>query len=278
MRGLLPLTALFVLWCAGCDRQPARPTPVPPPAPVASAIGERPPEGQIWRYSHEIVNTFPHDRAAFTQGLVFLEGNLLESTGLNGRSSLREVNLLSGQVLRQVPVPDRYFAEGLAILNGKAYQLTWRAQKGFVYDEASFRLEKEFTYSGEGWGLATDGQSLILSDGTAQIRFLDPATFQVQRSIQVSARTHAIDQLNELEYINGDIFANVWRTDFVVRINPANGAVMGVIDFAGLLPPADLDANTDVLNGIAYDRAQDRLFITGKFWPKLFQVRLKRVR
>jgi glutamine cyclotransferase len=277
VRGLLPLTALFVLLNAGCDRHPASPASIPQPAQTARSIGDHPADGQVWRYSYEIVNTFPHDPTAFTQGLVFLDGKLIESTGLNGHSTLREADLSSGQVLRQVIVPDRYFAEGLAILRGKAYQLTWRAQMGFVYDEATFRLEKEFTYTGEGWGLATDGQALILSDGTAQIRFLDPATFKVQRTIQVTARGQAIDQLNELEYIQGEIFANVWRTDFVVRIDPVNGSVTGVINFAGLLAPSDRNTNTDVLNGIAYDNAQDRLFVTGKFWPKLFQVRLKRV-
>jgi glutamine cyclotransferase len=155
--------------------------------------------------------------------------------------------------------------------------LTWQAQTGFVYDEATFRLEHEFSYTGEGWGLATDGHWLILSDGTSQIRFLDPATFKVERTIQVAVRGQPVDQLNELEYIQGEIFANVWRTDYVVRIDPANGAVTGVINFAGLLPPADHDANTGVLNGIAYDNANDRLFVTGKFWPRLFQVRLQRV-
>lgn len=172
---------------------------------------------------------------------------------------------------------NNYFAEGLAVLGGKAYQLTWRAQKGFVYDEATFKLEREFAYDGEGWGLATDGHQLILSDGTAQIRFLNPATFKVERTIQVALNGQPVTELNELEYINGEIFANVWQTDYVVRIDPANGAVTGVIDFSGLLTPGDRAANTDVLNGIAYDAAHDRLFVTGKFWPKLFEVRLKRV-
>jgi glutamine cyclotransferase len=278
VRGILLLTVLFLSSYAGCDQHPATPAPTPQQARTPSSIGEdHPANGQVWRYSYEIVNTFPHDTTAFTQGLVFLDGKLIESTGLNGHSTLREVDLLSGRVLRQVPVPDRYFAEGLAVLGGKAYQLTWKARKGFVYDEATFRLEHEFTYTGEGWGLATDGHWLILSDGTAQIRFLDPATFKVQRTIQVAFGGRPVDQLNELEYIQGEILANVWRTDYVVRIDPSNGAVTGVINFARLLPPADHNTNTDVLNGIAYDSAADRLFVTGKCWPKLFQVRLKRV-
>ncbi len=271
--------AIFVLaLCAGCDQHPPVAAPVAQPARAASSIGrDHPPGGEIWRYSYEIVNTFPHDKTAFTQGLVFLDGKFIESTGLNGRSTLREVDLAGGRVLRQVPVPNQYFAEGLAVLGGKAYQLTWQAQKGFVYDEATFRLENEFAYTGEGWGLATDGHSLILSDGTPQIRFLDPATFKVERTIQVAARGQPVKWLNELEYIQGEIFANVWQTPFVARIDPSNGAVTGVIDFAGLLPPADRETNTDVLNGIAYDSANDRLFVTGKLWPKLFEVRLKRV-
>jgi glutaminyl-peptide cyclotransferase len=278
VRGFFPSAVLLLAFCAGCDQQPATPAPVPQQAQTNGSIGvEHPAEGQVWRYSYEVVNAFPHDRTAFTQGLVFLDGKLIESTGLNGHSTLREVDLASGRVLRQVPVPDRYFAEGLAVLGGKAYQLTWLAQKGFVYDEATFRLEREFTYTGEGWGLATDGHSLIMSDGTAQIRFLDPATFKVERTIQVAVKGQPVNQLNELEYIKGEIFANVWRTDFVVRINPANGVVTGVINFAGLLPPADRDVTTDVLNGIAYDSATDRLFVTGKLWPKLYEVRLKRV-
>jgi glutamine cyclotransferase len=277
VRGIFQSTVLFLTLCAGCDEHPAAPASVPQQARAVSSIGlEHPPKGQVWQYTYEVVNTFPHDKTAFTQGLVFLDGKLLESTGLNGRSTLREVNLTNGQVLRQVPVPDRYFAEGLAVLGGKAYQLTWQAHEGFVYDEATFRLERDFTYTGEGWGLATDGHWLILSDGTAQIRFLDPDNFHVRRAIEVKLRGQPVSQLNELEYIQGEIFANVWKTDLVVRIDPASGAVTGVIDFAGLLPPADSGADTDVLNGIAYDSATDRLFVTGKLWPKLFQVRLKR--
>ena len=160
------------------------------------------------------------------------------------------------------------------MLGSRAFQLTWQNQKGFVYDLATLQKEKEFTYDGEGWGLATDGQSLILSDGTDQIRFLDPDTFQVTRSIHVRYQDRAVAQLNELEWVKGEIYANVWQTDQVVRIDPATGTVVGVIDFAGLLRPEDRAPDTDVLNGIAYDPATDRLFVTGKKWPKLFEVRL----
>ncbi|HEY3860916.1 MAG TPA: glutaminyl-peptide cyclotransferase [Verrucomicrobiae bacterium] len=271
MRPLSILAVLLASLGAGCGQQQAA-------APAPSSIGQgHPPAGEVWRYSYEVIKTFPHDKTAFTQGLVFLGGKLIESTGLNGHSTLREVDLSSGRVLRQAPVPEQYFAEGLAVLGGKAYQLTWQSHKGFVYDEANFHLDREFSYPGEGWGLATDGHSLIMSDGTAQIRFLDPAKFEVARSIQVTYHGQPVNQLNELEYVQGEIFANVWQTACVVRIDPASGAVTGVIDFTGLLQSADRDATTDVLNGIAYDSAGDRLFVTGKMWPKLFQVRLTRI-
>jgi len=226
-------------------------------------------------YSYEVINTWPHDRDAYTQGLVFLNGALIESTGLNGRSTLRKVDLNTGRVVKQVQVPAEYFAEGIAVLNGKIFQLTWQNGKGFVYDLETFHLEKEFAFAGEGWGLATDGKSLILSDGTEQIRFLDPVTFEVNRTLQVHAQGQPVKWLNELEYIKGEIFANVWQTDVVARIDPATGRVIGIIDFRGLLAPNDRAPDTDVLNGIAYDAEGDRLFVTGKRWPNLFEVRLK---
>ena len=226
-------------------------------------------------YTYEVLHVWPHERSAFTQGLVFLDGKLLESTGLNGQSTLRRVDLKTGRVAQQVTVPAEYFAEGLAVLGGRAFQLTWQNHKGFVYDLATFRLEKEFAYEGEGWGLATDGHELILSDGTDRIRFLDPATFEVKRTIRVQIQGRPVDRLNELEYIKGEIFANLWGADWIVRLDPATGEVTGVIDFTGLLAAADRSPGTDVLNGIAYDASTDRLFVTGKRWPKLFEVRLK---
>ena len=228
--------------------------------------------------SYEVVHTFPHDPTAFTQGLVFLEGDLLESTGLNGKSTLRRVELSTGRILRHVRVPAEYFAEGMTVLGGKIYQLTWKNQRGFVYDLATFTLEKEFSYAGEGWGLTTDGQSLILSDGTHQLRFLDPNTFKVMRTVSVLREGQPLRLLNELEFIRGEIYANIWQSHTVARIAPSTGHVMGLIDFFGLLPDADRTADTDVLNGLAYDAATDRLFVTGKHWPKLFEVRLKPAR
>lgn len=236
---------------------------------------QSPPKKEIPVFTYEVINVWPHLRNAFTQGLVFNDGALLESTGLNGQSSLRRVELQTGNVLQRVEVPPEYFAEGLAALDGKLFQLTWRNHRGFVYDLHSFHLEREFTYDGEGWGLTTDGHWLIMSDGTDQIRFIDPKTFQENRRIAVKARGQPVYQLNELEYVKGEIFANVWGSDQVVCIDPATGQVVRLVDFTGLLPQQDRDGSTDVLNGIAYDPAGDRWFVTGKRWPKLFEVRLK---
>jgi glutaminyl-peptide cyclotransferase len=227
------------------------------------------------QYTYEIVHTYPHDRGAFTQGLLFLNGFLYESTGLNGHSSLRKVDLTTGKVLQETNVADDYFAEGLTVFNGKLYQLTWQEHTAFVYDLATFKQELRFSYPTEGWGLATDGQSLIFSDGTAQIRFLDPLNFKTQRTITALYDDRPLIRLNELEYIKGEIFANVWGTDHIVRIDPKTGNVLGDVNFAGLLAPDDRQPDTDVLNGIAYDPATDRIFVTGKHWPKLFEVRLR---
>jgi glutamine cyclotransferase len=225
-------------------------------------------------YTYEIVNVYPHDASAFTQGLVFHQGFLYESAGHYGQSNLRKVELETGRVLKRAEVPAQYFAEGLALFNGRLIQLTWQERTGFIYDQETFQQLGTFSYTGEGWGLAHDGKSLILSDGTNQIRFLDPNTFQVQRTITVRDRGQAITRLNELEYVNGEIFANIWYTDRVARINPADGSVVGWIELNGLLTPQD-GSRADVLNGIAYDSATNRLFVTGKWWPKLFEIRLK---
>lgn len=260
------LAGPFFAGLAGCDRPPA--AAPPPPAPPAAGVAAYP------TYTYEIVRTWPHDRGAFTEGLVFDRGILLESTGLNGRSSLRKVELQSGRVLQQVDLGAQYFGEGMTVLGGKVYQLTWKNQKGFVYDATTFAPEREFPFTGEGWGLTTDGSALIMSDGTNQIRFLDPATFKVVRTLSVTDRGLPLTQLNELEYVKGELFANLWQTQQVVRLDPATGRILGMIDFSGLLAPTDYDNQTDVLNGIAYDAAGDRLFVTGKNWPKLFEVRL----
>lgn len=231
---------------------------------------------QLPVYGYEVVNSWPHDRAAFTQGLIFHEGALVESTGQYGESSLRRVELQTGRVLQQTEVPPQFFAEGMTLLRGKIYQLTWTTERGFVYDPATLKKTGEFRYSGEGWGLTHDGQNLILSDGTNQIRFLDPETFAVTRTVNVFDRGRPVRDINELEYVKGEIYANVWKSDRVARIDPQTGALKGWIDLRGLISPAERGNDTDaVLNGIAYDERADRLFVTGKLWPKLFEIRLK---
>lgn len=228
-------------------------------------------------YGYEVINTWPHDPVAFTQGLVFQDGNLLESTGLQGRSSLRRVELDTGKVLQMVNIPAPYFAEGLTLFKGKLYQLTWRHERGFIYDAWTFEKIGEFSYSGEGWGLTNDGESLILSDGTNRLRFLDPDNFQLRRSIAVLDQRTAVTDLNELEYVHGEIYANVWHKDQIARIDPQTGRVSAWVDLTGLLKPVEATHEEAVLNGIAYDETSDRLFVTGKLWPKLFEIRLKRI-
>jgi glutamine cyclotransferase len=229
-------------------------------------------------YKYKVVHSWPHDPQAFTQGLEFHDGVLYESTGQYGKSSLRKVALTTGKVLLKVDVPREYFAEGLTIFNDKIYQLTWKAQKGFIYDLNSFAKLGEFSYEGEGWGLTHNSDSLIMSDGTNKIRFLDPGSFAVRRTISVYDGTRPLAELNELEYIKGEIFANIWQTDRIVRIDPGSGKILGWIDLRSLLSVSDRDSSEppDVLNGIAYDEAKDRLFVTGKLWPKLFEIRLKK--
>ncbi|HYO62381.1 MAG TPA: glutaminyl-peptide cyclotransferase [Pyrinomonadaceae bacterium] len=250
-------------------------------APATTATvrpGASPPSAkEVPVYRFEVVNTWPHDAQAFTQGLVFHDGALLESTGQYGASSLRRVELRTGRVLKRKDVPSVYFAEGITLFGGKVYQLTWQENKGFIYDPETFEVEGEFHFDGEGWGLANDGESLILSDGTNQIRFLDPTTFRVRRTVGVlDERGRPLRSLNELEYVRGEIYANIWHSDRIARIDPQSGALLGWIDLTGLLPPAERGDAEAVLNGIAYDGAGDRLFVTGKLWPKLFEVRVRK--
>lgn len=226
-------------------------------------------------YGYEVVNVYPHDREAFTQGLLFRDGVLYESTGLNGRSSLRKVQLETGKVLQQINVEARYFAEGLTDWGSRLIQLTYQTNVGFVYDMASFKRLQTFNYTGEGWGLARDDKHLIMSDGSATLRFLDPQTFTVTRRVPVSDGGLAVQNLNELEFIDGQVYANVWQTDRIAMIAPDTGRVTGWINLAGLLP-ASAAASVDVLNGIAYDAQRRRLFVTGKLWPSLFEIRIRR--
>ncbi len=234
------------------------------------------PSGPAPKYGYQIVNIWPHDSNAFTQGLILMDGKLLESTGTEGLSSLRRVELESGKVLKKVDVPEPYFAEGIALLNGKVYQLTWQHQTGFIYDAQTFERVGEFNYTGEGWGLTTDGQSLILSDGSSSLRFLDPNNFRVLRSITVTDSSRPVRQLNELEYVNGEIYANVWHDNRIAAIDPRSGRVNSWIDLTGLMPEGELQDPEAVLNGIAYDQAKDSLIVTGKLWPRVFEIKVKR--
>ena len=224
--------------------------------------------------TYRVIHTYPHDPQAYTQGLVYQDGHVYESTGLNGRSTLRMVDLETGRVLQSSPVPEKYFAEGLDCWRGTLIQLTWQSHIAFVYDRFSFRLLRTLHYAGEGWGLTDDGKNMILSDGTANLRFLDPSTFREVRRITVKDRGTPVTELNELEYVHGQIYANVWHTDRIARISPATGQVLGWIDLTGLLPPGSVSDPEAVLNGIAYDAIHDRLFITGKLWPKLFEIKV----
>lgn len=223
---------------------------------------------------YEVIRTYPHDPTAFTQGLVYTDGRLYESTGLYGKSSIRLVDLETGRVLQHHDLPTEYFGEGLTVWDNKLYQLTWKAGTGFVYDIFSFSVDKTFHYGGEGWGLTQNGKDLILSDGTSFLRFLNPQSFRENRRIQVHDGDKRVENLNELEYVRGEISANIWQTDRIARISPANGKVLGWIDLAGLVDKRALASPDAVLNGIAYDSRSNRLFVTGKLWPKLFQIRV----
>ncbi len=225
-------------------------------------------------YTYEVVNAYPHDPDAFTQGLVFEDGVLYEGTGLRGQSSLRRVALETGEVLQIHELASEYFGEGVTVYGDRIIQLTWTANVGFVYERQSFELLQEFEYPTRGWGITHDGTRLIMSDGTATLYCLDPGTFEEIGRINVWDDGGPVTRLNELEYVEGEIYANVWQTDRIARIAPENGRVVGWIDLEGLLSAEDRTGHEDVLNGIAYDAERDRLFVTGKRWPKLFQIEL----
>lgn len=239
------------------------------------AVSWQPPAGSnIPVNGYEIVRTYPHDSDAFTQGLQYVDGFFYEGTGLNGRSSIRKVKIESGEVVQQRDLPPEHFGEGITVFGAELFELTWQSRVAFVYDKATFAPKRRLAYSGEGWGLTHDGRNLIMSDGSDELRVLDPATFAERRRIKVTAAGSPLRRLNELEVVKGEIFANVWMTDYAARIAPASGRVTGYINLNGLLTPAER-ARTDVLNGIAYDAAHDRLFVTGKLWPKVFEIKIK---
>ena len=238
----------------------------------AQRAAPRPPSATpVQRY--RVVNVYPHDRGAFTQGIVFADGVLYEGTGLAGQSSIRKVRLETGEVLQIRRIDPELFGEGITAWGDTLVELTWQSEVGFVYDRTTFRPLRRFRYTGEGWGLTHDGRHLIMSDGSATLRYLDPRTFAEVKRLTVRDAGRPVLNLNELEWVRGEILANVWQTDRIARISPSDGRVSAWIDLRGLLDPRDA-AGVDVLNGIAYDAARDRLFVTGKLWPKLFEIKV----
>jgi glutamine cyclotransferase len=239
--------------------QVASSTPIAAPVPV---------------FGYRVVAEYPHDRRAFTQGLAYVDGVLYEGTGLNGESTLRRVDLESGEVQQAVGLNEQFFGEGIAVLGDRIYQLTWMNGVCVVYDRETFEVEEVFTYSTQGWGLTTDGERLIMSDGTNRLYVRDPETFAELDTIDVYDHGRAVWNLNELEYVDGEIWANIWQTDRIARLDAETGEVMGWIDLTGLLSEKDRRRKVDVLNGIAHDPESDRVFVTGKLWPKLFEIEL----
>ncbi|MDX2267115.1 MAG: glutaminyl-peptide cyclotransferase [Bryobacter sp.] len=231
---------------------------------------------QAQRFTYKVVRALPHDPEAFTQGFEFRNGVFYEGTGLNGRSFVRRVEPTTGRVLASVPLEGKYFGEGITVLGGKIHQLTWKHGQGFTYDQKTLRRQSTFQYPGEGWGLANDGKQIYMSDGTAEIRIWNAATLQELRRMTVRYNGRPVSQLNELEWVEGELYANVWQTDSIVRIRPTDGTVTGVIDLTGLL--GGNAGEVDVLNGIAYDAAAKRLYVTGKLWPKVFEIQVVPVR
>ncbi len=265
---VIVVVTLAVAMFAGCVEREAPPptsTPIPSPPDVTPV------------YGYKIINAYPHDRNAFTQGLIFDDGFLYEGTGICGESTLRKVELETGGVLKAYHLPAKFFGEGVTLREDKIIQLTWRSGVGFVYDKDSFLLLGEFAYQTEGWGITHDEKRLIMSDGTSTLHFLDPDTFEELGRIEVRDRGVPITHLNELEYVKGEIYTNVWPTNRIARITPETGQVVGWIDLEGLLSEKDRSQPVDVLNGIAYDAKHDRLFVTGKYWPKLFEIELFRI-
>ena len=247
---------------------------------LMGTIGFIPPQGRgaapaPERYGYEVVRSYPHDRTAFTQGLIVRDGLFYEGTGQNGQSALRKVKIENGEVLQHKAIDPEYFGEGITEFKGSIYQLTWTTGIGFVYDAATFERTRTWTYQGEGWGLTHDGTQLIMSDGTAALRFIDPATLKETSRITVRDGAQRVMKLNELEYIKGEIYANIWQAERIARIDPKTGRVTAWIDLTGILSGPER-ARADVLNGIAYDEANDRLFVTGKWWPRVFEIKLVR--
>jgi glutaminyl-peptide cyclotransferase len=271
-RARAAIAALLLIVSTITVREPAHASM---PVSAQATADRRPQAKPVPVLSYEVVNTFPHDPAAFTQGLIYRDGHLFESTGLKGQSSLRKVKLETGAVVERRVVDKRYFAEGLTDWGNRLLQLTWETSIGFIYDVSTFEPVGTFTYTGEGWGLTHDSSRLIMSDGTSALRFLDPSTQREIGRITVKDGDRPIERLNELEFIKGEVYANVWLTDRIAIISPATGRVTAWLDLVGLRRGPAQPGN-DVLNGIAYDAQRDRLFVTGKLWPTLYEIRVRR--
>ncbi|PKN20985.1 MAG: glutamine cyclotransferase [Deltaproteobacteria bacterium HGW-Deltaproteobacteria-6] len=226
--------------------------------------------------SVEVKNAYPHDTGAFTQGLFFYQGYFYESTGLNDKSTLVRKEVITGKILQEIRIPPEYFCEGIVLFKNKIYQLTWQNETVLIYDARSFREIRKIKYHGEGWGLTSDGKYLLMSNGSSNITFHDPDSFKVVRKIQVRDGNAEVGKLNELEFIKGEIWANIYMEDLIVRISPKNGRVNGWIDLSALRSYLPMNARVDVINGIAYDAKEDRIFVTGKYWPKVFEIKLSR--
>jgi len=227
------------------------------------------------RLLFEVVNSYPHDPTSFTQGLLWHDGGFYESTGQYGQSKLRRLEFPSGKVLKEIKLSPELFGEGLALVDSKLIQLTWQSQRGFVYDLNTFKVEREFSYSTEGWGLTYDEKNLILSDGSSDLFYFDPQTFKTVRKLSVRMNGQPVTELNELEFIEGEIWSNVWQRDLILQIDPSTGEVKSFLDLKGILAPSDKSGTENVLNGIAYDREHKRIFVTGKLWPRIFEIRIK---
>jgi glutamine cyclotransferase len=274
-KNLLPFIIILCMLSPLSCAKPVKPAiPASPASPLSSSPAVTPAPAVARNYSYRVLNSYPHDSGAFTQGLVFDRGMLFEGTGLMGRSSLRRVDLETGRVLQIYKLADDLFGEGIALLGSRIYQLTWQNHTGFVYNLDSFEVISNFSYDMEGWGLATDGKRFIMSDGTPTLYFLDPASLKVTGTVQVADGETPVKNINELEYIDGYIYANIWMTERIAIISPATGKVAGWIDLAGLREMLNTASPVDVLNGIAYDAQNKRLFVTGKLWPKLYQIEL----
>ncbi len=286
--GCLLLCGVLLVACGRAAPDPTATPPTPTAVPTSTAVPTPTvapfptvlptPEGArnaVPAFGYSVVNSFPHDIEAYTQGLQYVDGLFYEGTGLEGRSSLRKVEVETGAVLQQHDLEDQYFGEGIVVIDDKIWQITWQEQVAFLYDRASFNEIKRVSYPTQGWGLTYDGTRLIMSDGSPTLYFRDPESFDEIGRVDVTYLGQPLNQINELEYINGEVWANIYQTNFIVRIDPETGIVTSIVDLSGILTGETLTGPIDVLNGIAYDAATGRLFITGKLWPKVYEITLQ---